>query len=111
MYVTSRIRWNYHRRFDWQSDHRVGNDLLKSTLQALLENGNWSVLLNVVHLTQVDSSSVAIVVSTFILAGRKGGDLKILCPRGSVQMVLRAMRLLDRIPPFEDEVEALTNFA
>ena len=41
---------------------------------------------------------------------RQGGDLKLLCPRGRVVMVLKVLHLLDIIPSFDDETQALASF-
>jgi anti-anti-sigma regulatory factor len=41
---------------------------------------------------------------------RQGGKLKLLCPSGRVRTVLKVVRLLDLIPAFEDEAEALASF-
>jgi hypothetical protein len=41
---------------------------------------------------------------------RRGGDPKLLCPCGRVLEVLTVFRLLDTIPSFEDEAEALASF-
>jgi anti-anti-sigma factor len=88
----------------------VNNDLLKRTLQDLIANGASNLLLDLAHLTQVDSSSIGTIVSTFISLSGQGGSLKLLCPRGWVRAALDAMRLLDRIPSFEDETKALASF-
>jgi hypothetical protein len=41
---------------------------------------------------------------------RQSGDLKLLSPCGRVLRVLTLFRLLDRIPSFEDEAQALGSF-
>jgi len=69
-----------------------------------------NLLLNLVDLTQVDSSSIATITSMFVSLSRQGGSLKLLRPRGRVQTALGVMHLLDRIPTFEDETEALVSF-
>jgi anti-anti-sigma factor len=86
------------------------NDLLKSNLRELVANGAHNLLLNLVGLTQLDSSSIATIAATFVSLGRQGGSLKILRPRGRVLTALGATHLLDRIPTFEDETEALVSF-
>jgi anti-anti-sigma factor len=86
------------------------NDLLSSELRKLVANGARNLLLNLVDLTQVDSSSIGTVAATFVSLSRQGGSLKLLCPRGRVQAALGATRLLDGIPTFEDETQALVSF-
>ncbi len=59
---------------------------------------------------QVDSSSIAAIAGTYVSLSHKSGSLKLLRPRGRVQAVLAVMRLLDTIPTFEDETQALASF-
>ncbi len=87
-----------------------GNDLLSSHLRKLIGDGTRKVLLNLAGVPQVDSSSLSTIVRTFVSLGRQGGSLKLFCPRGSVRMVLETLHLLDVIPSFEDEAEAVASF-
>jgi anti-sigma B factor antagonist len=86
------------------------SELLSKHLQKLVVNGRRKLLLNLVNLTQVDSSGVSIIVGTHVSVTRQGGDLKLLCPRGRVLEVLTMFHLLEIIPSFEDETEALASF-
>ena len=86
------------------------NDLLNSNLRKLLAKGARKLLLNMTELTQVDSSSIGTIAGTFVSLSRQGGSLKLLRPRDRVLAALGATRLLDHIPTFEDESEALTSF-
>ena len=69
-----------------------------------------NLLLNLADLTQIDSSGVSIIVETYVSLRRQDGDLKLLCPCGRVLEVLTVFRLLDTIPSFEEEAEALASF-
>ena len=86
------------------------NDLLSSELRKLVANGVRNLLLNLADLTQVDSSSIGTIAATFVSLSRQGGSLKLLRPRDRVQAALGATRLLDHIPTFEDETQALLSF-
>ena len=86
------------------------SELLNSRLKELVANGVRKLLLNLVNLTQVDSSGVGIIVGTYVSLKRQGGDLKLLCPCGRVLEVLTVFRLLDTIPSFEEEAQALASF-
>ena len=46
----------------------------------------------------------------YVSINRCGDELKLLSPRGRVLDVLRVFRLLDVIPSFEEEIEALGSF-
>jgi len=86
------------------------SELLSSLLKELVASGVRKLLLNLVNLTQVDSSGVGIIVETYISLKRQRGELKLLCPCGRVLEVLTVFRLLDTIPSFEDEAQALASF-
>jgi anti-anti-sigma factor len=86
------------------------SELLNSHLQELVAHGVRKLLLNLVDLTQVDSSVVSTIGGMYVSLRRQGGDLKLLRPRGRVLEVLSVIHLLDIIPSFEDETQALASF-
>ena len=86
------------------------SELLSNQLQKLVANGVRKLLLNLADLTQVDSSGISIIVGTYVSLKRQGSDLKLLCPSGRVLEVLTVFHLIDTIPSFEDEAEALASF-
>jgi anti-anti-sigma factor len=88
-----------------------GSELLKGELRRLSESGVYHMLLNVENLTQVDSSCMGVLARAFVSLRQKGGSLKLLRPSEHVRMVLNVFRLLDTIPNFEDEAQALASFA
>jgi anti-sigma B factor antagonist len=86
------------------------SQLLSSQLQKLLATGVRKLLLNLGDLTQVDSSSVSIIVGMYVSLRGQGGELKLLRPGGHVLEVFRVLHLLEIIPTFEDETQALASF-
>jgi anti-anti-sigma factor len=86
------------------------SELLGGHLQKLVTDGVNKLLLNLADLTQIDSSGVSIIVNTFVSVRGRGGDLKFLRPGGRVLEVFRALHLLEIIPTFEDETQALASF-
>jgi anti-anti-sigma factor len=86
------------------------SELLSSHLQKLVASGVRKLLLNLADLTQVDSSGVSIIVATYVSLRRQGGDLKLLRPGGRVLEVFRVLHLLEIIPSFENEAQALATF-
>ncbi len=97
---------------DLQGRATIGadGDLLSGHLQELVANGVRKLLVNLAEVTQLDSSGISAITGTSVSLSRQGGSLKLLCPRGRVQAVLRVIRLPDIIPTFEDETEALVSF-
>jgi len=86
------------------------SDLLNVHLKKLVAQGVRKLLLNLEDVTQLDSMGISAVVATYVSLSRQGGSLKLLCPRGRVQDVLRVIRLADFIPTFEEETQALASF-
>jgi len=86
------------------------SELLSGQLRELVAKGVGKVLLNIRDLSQVDSSGVGIFIETYVSLKRHGGELKLLIPSGRVLQVLNVFHLLDIIPSFDDEAEALASF-
>lgn len=86
------------------------SELLESHLQKLIASGARKLLLNLADLTRVDSSGLGVIVGTCASLRRQGGDLRVLRPTGLVLEVFRVLRLLEAIPSFEDEAQALASF-
>ena len=82
------------------------SELLSKHLRDLTATGKRKLLLNLVNLSHIDSSGVSIIVEMYVSVKRSDGELKLLF----VLDVLRVFRLLDVIPSFEDETNALASF-
>src|SRR5215467_12357666 len=79
-------------------------------LKKLVAKGVRKLLLNLEDVTQLDSSGISAVVGAYVSLSRQGGSMRLVCPSGRVQDVLRVIHLADFIPTFEDETEALASF-
>ena len=88
----------------------VDSDLLSVQLKQLVAKGVRKLLLNLEDVTQLDSLGISAIVGTYVSLSRQGGSLKLLCPGGRVQEVLRVIRVADFIPTFEGETQALASF-
>ena len=86
------------------------SERLGGHLQDLVAKGVRKLLLNLAHLSQVDSSGISVIVQTYVSLKRRGGELKLLCPNGLVLQVLTVIHLLDIIPSFDDEAQAVASF-
>jgi anti-anti-sigma factor len=86
------------------------SELPDKRLRKVVASGARKILLNLAELLQVDSSGVSTIVATYVSLKRQGGELGLLCPRGHVLEVLILFHLLENIPSFEDEAEALASF-
>lgn len=83
---------------------------LGERLQELIAKGATKLLLDLTCLTQVDSSGVGAIVKAFVSVRSKGGDLRLLRPRGRVLEVLRLLCLQEIISCDEHECLALASF-
>ena len=88
----------------------VDSDLLNVHLKNLVALGVRKLLLNLEDVTQLDSLGISAVVGAYVSLACQGGGLKLVCPSGRVQDVLRVVHLADFIPTFEDETQALASF-
>jgi len=86
------------------------SDLLSPHLQELVAKGASKLLLNLTAVTQMDSWSINDIAKTYGSLSRQGGSLKILCPSSRIRAVLKVVHLLDLIPTFEDEAQAVASF-
>jgi len=86
------------------------SELLSSRLRELIGGGARKFLLNLTHLTQLDSTGVSVIVRNFAAIRKVGGDLRLLRPSGAVLQVFNVLHLLEIIPNFGDEAEALASF-
>ena len=97
---------------DLQGKLTSGEDgeLLSKQLRDLIGKGKSRLLLNLGDLSQIDSSGVSIIARTHGSLKRQGGILGLLRPGGHVPDVFMALRLLEVIPSFKDEAQALASF-
>jgi anti-anti-sigma factor len=86
------------------------SEQLSGRLRESVAKGMRKLLLNLGDLSHVDSSGVGIIIETYVSLKRHDGDLKLLSPAGRVRQVLTVFRLLDVIPSFDDEAQALASF-
>jgi anti-sigma B factor antagonist len=86
------------------------SESLSGHLKKLVDSGVRKLLLNLADVTKIDSSGISIIVETCVSLRKRGGDLRLLCPRGRVLEVLTVVRLLNAIPSFENEARAVASF-
>ena len=84
---------------------------LDSELKKLIEGGCRKLLLNLTELSQIDSTGVSTIVATYVTLRRLKGEVKLLHPTGRVQTVLAITHLLQVIPNFEEEQQAVESFS
>lgn len=83
---------------------------LGEQLQELVARGSRKLLLDLRCLTQIDSFGVSAIVEAFVSVRSKGGDLRLLRPRGRVLEVFRLLCLQEIIACDDYECMALASF-
>ena len=86
------------------------SELLRSHLRESIAKGVRKFLLNLTDLSQIDSSGLSIIAETYVSLRDQDGHLKLLHPGGHTLDVLKVLHLLEMIPTFEDESQALASF-
>lgn len=85
------------------------SELLRTRLEDLTAGGG-KILLNLAELSQVDSSGFSVIVKACVSLRGKGGDLRFIRPSGRALLAFNVLHLLDVIPTFDNENEALASF-
>jgi anti-anti-sigma factor len=83
---------------------------LHEALNSIVRRGVHKVVVILNHVTQMDSSGISTLVRVAIGMGRENGCLHLVCGPGRVRDSLTVTRLVDAIPTFETEAEALAKF-
>ena len=86
------------------------SEMLSRHVKKLIGKGARKLLLNLADLIQVDSSGVSVIIAAYVSIKNRGGSLKLVSPRGRVLEVFKVVHLLDIIPSFDDESDALASF-
>jgi anti-anti-sigma factor len=86
------------------------SELLRNRLKELVAHGVRKLLLNLADVNQVDSYGLSVITETSAFLQDQGGSLKFLRPSGRVLAVLQVTHVLEIIPSFDDETQALASF-
>ena len=111
------IEINVHREgdvvvFDLHGRLTIGDssDQLTAALNSVLEGGTRKIVIDLNGVPQIDSSGISSLVRISIALGREGGKLHLVCKPGRVRDALTVTRLVEAIPTFNSEAEALKGF-
>jgi anti-sigma B factor antagonist len=88
----------------------VGDELLRDVMNEIVAEGWTKIVLNLRQVTIMDSSGIGEVVSSWKLAQRFGGGVKLLRPAPSVKRTLKLTQILPLLEVFEEEDEAIASF-
>jgi anti-anti-sigma factor len=82
-------------------------DALGNAMQDWIAKGARKLLLNMQGVTQVDTTGISTIVRAFVSMQRTGGKFGLFKMSDRVRQILDMIRLLNVIPNFADEQEAL----
>jgi anti-sigma B factor antagonist len=88
-----------------------GVDLLRDTLQRLIDQGRTQLVLDFKDVPYIDSEAMAVVIRTHSTLCRHGGGLKLLRVGGHVRELLTITRLSSVFESFDSEAEAVASFS
>ena len=88
-----------------------GTRVLREAVTKAVGAGSRAVLLDLRHLTALDSGGVGSLVAMFRHVTRQGGQLKLLRPSATARRVLGIARLTCVFDIFDDEEGALLNLS
>jgi anti-sigma B factor antagonist len=83
---------------------------LRDYLRKSIDTPNCKLLLDLTNLRQIDSFGISVVVQVHLSLRRRGGEVKLVAPQGQTLNALMVLHLLDLIPTYENEAEAIGSF-
>ena len=86
-------------------------DELRSTLDGIVAESHYSVVLNMTEVPMADSSGVGVLVRYQSSLKQKGGALKLVNPSKLVTQTLKILGLLSVFEVFSDETAAVQSFS
>lgn len=86
------------------------SEQLNDALHSVVKRGGRKVIVNLNGVPQIDSSGISSLVRISIQLAREGGALHLVCGAGRVRDSLTVTRLVEAIPTFKSDDEALDDF-
>ncbi|MBV8811445.1 MAG: STAS domain-containing protein [Acidobacteriaceae bacterium] len=84
--------------------------VLRDELRSLLSQGNKDIILNMAHVTYVDSAGLGELVGAYTTATNQGGSVKLLHLQGKMKDLMQITKLHTIFPAYEDEQAAINSF-
>jgi anti-sigma B factor antagonist len=85
-------------------------DALRNVVDALVQQGRVKIVLDLQQITYIDSSGLGLMVSKYVSARRRGGDVKLLHPTARSLHLLEITHLSEVFDVFESESDAVRAF-
>jgi len=88
-----------------------GDVPLADRVASLVRRGRLHLVLDMKHVTRVDSTGIGMVAAKFLTLRRLGGDLKLLHLTDRARQLLAITKLAHVFEIFDDEEDAVQSFA
>lgn len=86
------------------------DSLLKDTITSLMRQGRRQFMVNLAHVSQVDTSGLTSLVAAQIAVRKQGGQIKLLRPTTRLRELLGITRLNTFFEVFDTERDAIASF-
>jgi anti-sigma B factor antagonist len=83
---------------------------LRTYVRELLASGRTKLLLDLSHLSRLDSAGLGEIVATFTATQRAGGSLKLLSLPREIGDLIRSTKLIDVFEVFDEETAAVRSY-
>ena len=87
-----------------------GDELLRETVDNVMQKGHRNLLLNLADVPYVDSAGLGEIVRTYTSVGRQGGKLKLVNLTKRITDLLTITKLLTVFETYESEADAVGSF-
>ena len=87
-----------------------GDNLLKDTISGLMLQGRLQFMLDLAHVSQVDTSGLAMLAAAQVAVVKRGGQIKLLNPSRRLRELLGITRLNTFFDVFDTEHDAIESF-
>jgi len=85
-------------------------DALRNVVDTLVQQGRVKIVLALQDVTYIDSSGLGLMVSKYVSARRRGGDVKLLHPTARSLHLLEITHLAQVFEVYESEADAVRAF-
>lgn len=88
-----------------------GDVMLRETIHDLMRQGHRKILLDMAHISYMDSSGVGELLACYQHVANQGGHMKLLNLSTKIKDLLQVTQLLSVFEYFDDEMRAINSFA
>jgi anti-sigma B factor antagonist len=88
-----------------------GSGLVRGTIKELVNAGQKNILVNLKHVTYIDSAGLGELVGAYATVTNSAGNIKLLHPQAKVHDLLQVTKLYTVFIAFDDEAEAIRSFS